>query len=211
MPATPTVWNDIFTQKGQVFFEPHEAMPKLTEQLHQRGARRVLDLGSGSGRHVLFFAQQGFDAYGLDSAPQGMQMTKQRLASAGLAAELTVADIYEPLPYTAGYFDAVVSTQVIHHAAIADIRRLIAELERILRPGGLLFVTVAKAKNQGTTFKMIAPDTFVPLDGREAGLTHYFFTAASLRTEFARFVIRDIGLDSTGHYYLLADKPGGSS
>jgi len=55
-------------------------------------------------------------------------------------AEVHERNIYEPLPYADGFFDAVVSVQVIHHARIAAIRRLVDEITRVLKPGGLVFV-----------------------------------------------------------------------
>lgn len=206
MTSTPTVWNEIFKDKGLVFTTPHEKMPALAQLLQARAAQRVLDLGCGSGRHVLYFAQQGFTVYGLDSAPEGIRLTQQALASQNLSAELTLQDIYEPLPYATASIDAIISTQVIHHATIVRIRGLIQELWRVLRFQGVLYITVAMQKNQGTRFQEIEPNTYIPLDGREAGLPHYYFTPQTLGREFAAFDVQDIHLDATNHLCLLAVK-----
>jgi cyclopropane fatty-acyl-phospholipid synthase-like methyltransferase len=108
--------------------------------------------------------------------------------------------------YAASFFDAVVSIQVIHHAEIAKIRRLVGELERILKVGGLLLVSVLKHQNQGTRFQQIEPDAFVPLNGRKAGLPHHYFTPEELRELFQHFTIHHLWLDAAEHYCLLATK-----
>ena len=47
-------------------------------------SRRVLDLGCGSGRHVVYFARNRFSVYGLDSSPEGIKMTRAWLRKEGL-------------------------------------------------------------------------------------------------------------------------------
>ena len=53
-------WNAVFRQNGRVFTDPHEDVPRIAHLLKERGACTVLDLGCGSGRHVVYLAQQGF-------------------------------------------------------------------------------------------------------------------------------------------------------
>jgi len=83
---------------------------------------------------------------------------------------------------------------------------LVNEMARILKPGGLLFVTVPQLQNQGTQFQQIEPGTSVPLDGREAGLPHHYFTPEELRDLFKPFLIMDLHLDRDHHYCLTAVK-----
>jgi hypothetical protein len=76
-------WDTIFQQEGRFFNEPHQALPGFVEQLNQAGAQCVLDLGCGSGRHVVYLAQQGFEVYGLDNSPNGLELTQRWLSEAG--------------------------------------------------------------------------------------------------------------------------------
>jgi cyclopropane fatty-acyl-phospholipid synthase-like methyltransferase len=117
-------WDTIFRHKGSVFTEPHEDVPEIARLLKARAAQTILDLGGGSGRHVVFFAQHGFSVFGIDHSPAGIALTQQRLSKEGLSATLRVHDITEPLPLEDASFDAVISTQVIHHAALATIKSL---------------------------------------------------------------------------------------
>ncbi|QBD81163.1 class I SAM-dependent methyltransferase [Ktedonosporobacter rubrisoli] len=206
MPNHSTPWNAIFASQGLVFVEPHEDMPQLAEQISQGNAHTLLDLGCGSGRHVLYFGERGFDMYGIDSAPAGLAITRQRLEEAGLTAHLVQSDIFDALPFPDAFFDAILSVQVIHHARLAQIAALIDEMARILKVGGHIFVTVPQLQNQGTQFAQIEPGTYIPLDGIEAGLPHHYFTPEELRTLFKAFSILDIHLDRHQHYCLTAVK-----
>ena len=197
-------WNQVFQTQGRVFEEPHPLLPTVVERLKANQAQNVLDLGAGTGRHVIFLASNGFTTYALDSAPEGLAQTQRWLSSVGLQATLLEHDIYQPLPFADQFFDSIVSIQVIHHARLHQIEALVAELHRILKPGGLLLVTVAKAMNQAHHYQELEPNTYLPLDGREAGLPHYFFTPEQLRQSFHQFTIEEIGVDEVEHTYLIA-------
>jgi len=200
-------WEAIFKHKGKVFTEPHEDMPQIVNLLKAQAAQTILDLGCGSGRHVVYFAKYGFSVFGLDHSPSGIELTQQWLAEEGVSATLHAHDIIDPLPFEAACFDAVISTQVIHHATLAAIKGIVQEIERVLKDRGLVFITVPKLRNQGTQFEQIEPNTFVPKDGAERGLPHHYFTPEELREVFGKFTITDIHLDAINHYCLLAFKP----
>lgn len=206
MQGDSTVWNTIFTREGIVFSDPQDDIPQLADLLTQRGAHTLLDLGCGTGRHVLYFGERGFDVYGIDSAAAGLASTQRRLEEANLEAHLVQRDIFDALPFADTFFDAVVSVQVIHHARLAQIAALVDEMARILKTGGVLFVTVPQLQNQGTQFQQIEPGTYIPLDGMEAGLPHHYFTSEELRDLFKAFVITDVHLDDAHHYCLTAIK-----
>jgi SAM-dependent methyltransferase len=206
--GTHNPWNAVFGREGRVFDEPHEDIPRITRLLKERGARRVLDLGCGSGRHVIYLAREGFSVYGLDEAPEALALTGQWLEQEGLQADLQQGNMVDALPYPDASFDAVISVQVIHHARLATIRGIVAEIARVLAPGGTLFVTVTllKAGHNGA-FLEIEPNTFVPLDGREKGMPHHRFTPQELRETFAAFEGLDLYEDSVQHICLTAFKP----
>ena len=199
-------WDEIFASQGRVFLEPHQDMPRIAHLLRERGASTVLDLGSGTGRHVVYLSRQGLAVSGLDSSREGLEASRRWLAEEGLKADLRLQSMTERFPYKDGFFDAVVSVQVIHHAALATIRGIVAEIGRVLKPGGFLFVTVPKLRNQGQAFQQLEPNTFVPLDGPEKGLPHHYFTPEELQEVFKDYDIIDIHLDDWQHYCLSAFK-----
>jgi ubiquinone/menaquinone biosynthesis C-methylase UbiE len=151
-------------------------------------------------------AGRGFSVFGVDNSPEGIKVTRQWLADKGLEAELRLQNMAEKLPYEDGFFNAVVSVQAIHHADMATIRGIVQEVSRVLKSGGFLFVTVPKLRNQAETFEQLEPNTFIPLDGPEKGLPHYYFTPEELREVFGDYEIADIHLDGLEHYCLSAFK-----
>jgi cyclopropane fatty-acyl-phospholipid synthase-like methyltransferase len=203
-PSHP--WNEIFRREGRLFTEPHEAMPRIVGTLTDLGAIRVLDLGCGTGRHVVYLAERGFSVFGLDSSAEANKASRAWLAEERLEATLHLHDMKDSLPFHDRFFDAVVSVQVIHHACVSTITHTVRELERVLRPGGLLFVTVPTRRNQGERFKEIEENTLVPLNGPEKGLPHHYFTARELRELFSNFDVRAIDVDSVAHYCVTALK-----
>lgn len=209
MAAAANPWNEIFRRKGKVFVQPHEAMPHIVRFLKRQAATRVLDLGCGNGRHMVYLARHGFQVFGLDSSPEALALTRDWLAEEGLAADMRLQSMTEPLPYPTESFDAVISIQVIHHAALATIREIVGEVGRVLKRQGFVCVTVStpKAKPRWRHAIETEPGTYLPLEGREHGLLHHQFTLDELRELFAAFDVLDVRRDATHHLCLSAVKP----
>jgi hypothetical protein len=93
----------------------------------------------------------------------------------------------------------VVSIQVVHHAVIKTIRKIVGEIERVTKSAALAFVTVPRLRNQAKRFQEIEPHTLVPLDGPEAGLPHHFFTVEELIALFSGFEQLDLHVDKADH------------
>ncbi len=104
-------WDKIFREKGKVFAKPQKDIPKIVRLLKQKGVKRVLDLGCGSGRHLVYLAKEGFEVYGIDIAKYGIKIAKNWLREKGLKANLKIGNIYQKLPYSNDFFDAIISTQ----------------------------------------------------------------------------------------------------
>ena len=150
-------------------------------------------------------ARAGFDVYATDVSKQGLKMTKKWLKELNLKAKLKNICCFRKFPFKNNFFDAIISTQVIHHNYYNKIKLCISEIERVLRPGGIAFVTVSasKYKRRATKFKVTAPRTYVPLDGQEKGLPHFIYTKALFKKDFKNFKILDVHMDKGRHYCLL--------
>jgi SAM-dependent methyltransferase len=188
-PTDAQPWDEIFRRDGRVFEEPAPVVHHVAEVLQAHGCRRIVDLGCGSGRHTVFLAQRGFDVLGVDNSPTALRMSRKWLEEEELLAGLAQIDIRRPLPLYAASFDGLVSTQVIHHARLNTVRATAREISRILRPGGVLFVSVPGELDADETFARIEPATFVPTSGPEKGLPHHIFTPEELCSIFPDFAV----------------------
>lgn len=95
---------------------------------------RVLEVGSGA--HGLIFAFGGGFGVGIDP----LAVEYKKLFPKWQENSQTIAAIGEQLPFAGGAFDVVLSDNVVDHAE--DPVKIIEELTRVLKPGGLLFFTV---------------------------------------------------------------------
>lgn len=188
-------WDKIFKQYGKYFTKTQEDIPRIAELFKKKDVKKVLDLGCGSGRHTVYLVKNGFEVYGIDIVPEGIKMTEDWLRRKNLKANLKIGSVYRKLPYEDNFFDAIVSIRTINHARIKNIRKVIKEMERILKLNGLIFITTVKStsKKEGQwKHKIIEPRTIIPLEGKEKGLIHYYFNKGLIRKEFKNFKIYDI-------------------
>ena len=214
-------WNKIFKKHGKVFLKPQEDMPRIAKLFKRKNIKRVLDLGCGTGRHLIYFAKKGFDIYGIDIAEEGIKIARKWLKGEKLKAKLKIGSIYKELPYKSNFFDAVISTNAIHHGKIKTVRKAIKEVERVLKPKGLIFITVRKRKfkkrwpkskvierhgKQTVRYRVIGPRTYVPMEGGEKNLIHYLFNKELIKKEFNNFKLYDIWANSVRmHYCFLGE------
>jgi SAM-dependent methyltransferase len=172
---------------------PHEKFGSLAAAMREQGMRRVLDLGCGAGRHLVFLARQGFEMYGTDIDPYGLAHARSWLEQEGLSAHLAVADM-EDLPYPDGFFDAVISTNVIHHNLLEGIRCTVAGVHRVLRPRGWFFATVnAWGDYKEGRGPEIEPGTWLVCETDcDVPVPHHLFREDELRSVWEGFRILEL-------------------
>jgi SAM-dependent methyltransferase len=101
--------------------------------------RDVLEIGCGTGVHAKLLAAAGARLAAVDLTPTAVELTERRLELAGLDADVREADA-ESLPFDDDSFDFVWSWGVVHHSE--DTEAVLAEIARVLRPGGRLALMV---------------------------------------------------------------------
>jgi ubiquinone/menaquinone biosynthesis C-methylase UbiE len=97
----------------------------------------VLDVGCGTGEHLRRAARQGLKPSGIEPAPAMLEFARRNVPDAdirqGVATEL---------PYKNGEFDLVIMVEVLRYLDRTDTETALKEAHRVLKPGGLLLVTL---------------------------------------------------------------------
>ncbi len=133
-----------------------------------------------------------------------------------LEADVRVWDMLKPLPFDNGFFDGVVATRVIHHTLLENIRKMVGEIDRVLKHGGYQVLQVAEYRWHVKMMReapdkhwLVEPGTHVPLEGVERGVPHHHFTAEELRELFRGYEVIDSHVESDhyGGLCMIARKP----
>jgi len=139
---------------------------RLIADARLRPGQRVLDLGSGTGYPALLAAQAvggSGRVLGLDLAEQMLHAARRKAERLGLAnVRFQTADV-TTLPFEAASYDAVISRFCLMF--LPDIPKTLAEIVRVLKPGGYLAAAVwsAPEKNPFITVPMKVLASYLPL------------------------------------------------
>jgi ubiquinone/menaquinone biosynthesis C-methylase UbiE len=118
-----------------------------------RGARRILDVGSGAGQiaaHLVKYADPEAEITCFDLSPEMLRRARARLRSG--RPRFVVADICQ-LPFPDGWFDCVTCGYVLEH--VPDARVALAELSRVMQPGARMLLLTTEDNFPGACTSLV--------------------------------------------------------
>ncbi len=118
-------------------FNAYYERPEMLRLAGEISGLRVLDAGCGSGPLSAALEARGAVVSSFDLSPDMVQLAQERL---GEDADVRVADLGAPLPYDDDSFDVVAASLALHY--VEDWEAALAELHRVLEPGGRLTVSI---------------------------------------------------------------------
>jgi len=211
-------WNNIFKNPDVYryydLFSPHEDMVYVSTLFSKRNIHKILDLGCGLGNNLFYLNKMGFETYGIDASNTATSQVKEKIDELGLSVKVT-AGISQKLPYQSNYFDAVISIQALHHGYEKDILKGISEIERVIKPDGLIFITLPGRISQNKlryclvkTAKKIEKNTYLPTIGDEIDVPHVIYNKKLIKRHYCNFKFIDLWKDDKDYYCFIAEYGG---
>jgi ubiquinone/menaquinone biosynthesis C-methylase UbiE len=151
----------------------------LSESLPASGAGlRAIDVGCGTGHHLRDLVARGFAVAGVDGSAAMLAQARQALPD----AELHQAGV-EALPFAADSFDLALCIEVLRY--LQDPGPCLAEMARLLRPGGVC-VTTAAPRFSANGYALVNRLALIAPLGGLVRLKQFFTTPSQLRRQFER-------------------------
>lgn len=206
-------WNEAEKNRWLI---PSEDCVYLQKKWQAEGARSVLDLGCGLGRHALYFAGNGFDVTAVDLSEEAVRYVTEKAEEEGLRITCKIADMME-LPFEADSFDRVFSYHVISHQDTTGVQKVIDEITRVLKPGGRVFLTVCSKEHfafSEASFPKVDENTVLKTEGAEVDVPHFFADKEIIKELFREYKLLQVrhitecamedGEKERSHYFIEA-------
>jgi 2-polyprenyl-3-methyl-5-hydroxy-6-metoxy-1,4-benzoquinol methylase len=158
----------------------------------KRPTERVLDIGCGNGNHVMYFAEQGLSAAGIDISQSAIDIARERANRRGLDVELETGSA-ETLQWTDDTFDLVVSDGVLDHVSFIEAKRIVDEVQCVSTPNAYIFLSLrSTADSECGRGEQLEENTYVLQEGYEEGMIQHFFDRQHIAELLADYDIFDI-------------------
>jgi 2-polyprenyl-3-methyl-5-hydroxy-6-metoxy-1,4-benzoquinol methylase len=200
------------TDEGRsAWLTPEEDVRKIIPLLKERKVWKVLDLGCGVGRHSLLLAKAGFNITAMDGSKNGINFLTREASLAGVVIDTTLSEM-TTLSYDNTTFDYVLAWNVIYHGDLSVVTRVISEITRVLKPGGLFqWTMLSKRNDEIKTGIKIAHNTYINREMSDKNHPHFycnFHELASLFTGYEFLSVKDCEHQRPGsyHWHLVAEK-----
>jgi len=198
-------WNDVYKKEFRATWYPMNGIVRFTARYLKRrtgidiydvkkDAKNILDVGCGNGNHVVFFAELGFEVYGIDISKEAIEIANAWLFKKGLKADYRVGDI-EKLPFDDRYFDVVISHGVLDHIPFSKAKKAMEEIRRVCDFDGYIYITLRSTEDsEFGRGEKVAHNTFVLQEGYEKGIIQHYFDLEEIRELLGELNVFDIEL-----------------
>ena len=152
----------------------------------------ILDVGAGVGRHSLLFAEHGFNVTAFDSSRSGLEVIKERADEKEVCVNTVLGDMRN-MPFADASFDAILAYHSIYHSSQEDFPTIISELNRVVKKGGEVFVTLLSKEDENFVnhkSDRVNENVVMKQDGKDGPLVpHYYIDYEEIFELFDQFEI----------------------
>ena len=195
-------WDTAYANKDNFLFYPHEEIVRFVSRFIRKkvgkdsfcdfgdaSAIKVLDLGCGIGRHVVFCEELKLDAYGVDLSQEAIDYAKGWLRELGVRRvdeKLQQGDARR-LPWEDDFFDVSLSHGVFDSMPYKIAASAAEELHRVMRPKGLFYCDLISGDDSEDSREFSGEE--IVKTKHEEGTIQCYFNMAKVEKLFERFFV----------------------
>jgi len=176
-----------------LWIEDWKGFGQLVKELKAKNKTpTAIDLGCGLGQLSRYFSDRGFHVTALDFSETALNILKHHSPN----VRTLVHDMTTPFPFADSSYDIVIANLTLHYFTEKDTRSIIAEIERILKPGGVLVGSVVSTEEYAC--ELVNPkNKFVKFVEHEP---NFFHEISSKKEKHIRFFSKEC-LDKFFHAF----------
>lgn len=158
-------WEKSYSNKDNFVFYPHEEVIRFVSKYIRKrtgfkefkdiisfeNKPKILDLGCGIGRHIIYNNEMGLDPFGIDLSQSAIEFARNWALNNGIDnvnSRLIQGDIRN-MPWEGGFFDFVISNGVLDSMHFEIAKQAVKEVARVLRKDGLFYCDVIAGDDSG--------------------------------------------------------------
>jgi ubiquinone/menaquinone biosynthesis C-methylase UbiE len=122
------------------------------DYIKKEEVKSILEIGAGTGRDSLYFKEQGLNTFSTDISPEMVKLCREK----GLSAKVMN---FANLDFPDHNFDSIWALNCLLHVSKVDMRSVLTEIKRVLKPKGLFYMGVYGGENYEGVWK---EDTYSP-------------------------------------------------
>lgn len=172
-------WGGVKTPYTQMPDLPYLA--QIPELLRSCGARKVLDLGCGSGWLSIFLGRENFEVTGVDISQHAIDLGAIWAGQENLSNVSFLASDIANLPFVSGQFDAVVANSIFEHFTFDLARSTMEKLRDLLVADGVFIGIFDKVGGGPGEYYKLEDSTHVYTDKGRKGMMLRYFTDEELK------------------------------
>jgi ubiquinone/menaquinone biosynthesis C-methylase UbiE len=189
---------------GQVQFEIFPKVKNAVELFKSQDVKDIIDLGCGLGWNTIFLAREGFNIWAGDICKGYIDTLRDKTSKMNLKNINCKQLDMKNIPYEDNSFDAVICTSTLNHGTLREIKMIIDEIHRVLKPNGILITDLLSVEDQSFGIgEMIETNTFIGGRKGEEDIPHHYTDENEIMELFKSF--KEVYVYRRNYIFDLAD------
>lgn len=173
------VWINPDIDEYERYLEGHKKAHRgFLEVFKKHKVKFVCDAACGFGAYSAMLAVNGYEVVGFDVAASSIELTRKMLGNLSVSTDKYFVSSITEVSYPSEQFDAVVAHAVIDHLSAEDANRAVEELLRIVKSGGLVYLSFDEISEEDTLIehKVMEDGSYLYTEGDRSGLLFQYYT-----------------------------------